>query len=252
VVERLRARAGDEVPLQAVRAHVAMVSDRYLATTSVERMAEHLTMLRRLEERPVVTELFHHPDLGSSDLVVVARDVPGLFSLIAGTLAAHRINIISAQIHTRADGIAIDTLQVSDPAGEPVTSATHWARVLDALRAVITGERSVEELLESRGRARGEAPAAAAGPPKVVIDNQLSDTATVIEVKCPDRVGLLYLITATLAGLGLDIASARIATEIDKALDTFYVSEGKGQKVETPEAIERIGVALREALARPL
>jgi [protein-PII] uridylyltransferase len=252
VVERLRARAGDEVPLQAVRAHVAMVSDRYLATTSVERMAEHLAMLRRLEERPVATELFHHPDLGSSDLVVVARDVPGLFSLIAGTLAAHRINIISAQIHTRADGIAIDTLQVSDPTGEPVTSATHWTRLLDALRAVITGERSVEELLESRRRARGEAPSAAAGPPKVVIDNQLSDTSTVIEVKCPDRVGLLYLITATLAGLGLDIASARIATEIDKALDTFYVSNDKGQKLETPEALERVGVALREALARPL
>ena len=63
-----------------------------------------------------MTELFHHPDLGSSDLVVVTRDVPGLFSLIAGTLAAHGVNIISAQIHTRGDGIAIDTFQVNDPA----------------------------------------------------------------------------------------------------------------------------------------
>ena len=61
------------------------------------------------------TELFHHPDLGSSDLVIVTRDVPGLFSLIAGSLAANGINILSAQIHTRADGIAIDTFQVNDP-----------------------------------------------------------------------------------------------------------------------------------------
>jgi [protein-PII] uridylyltransferase len=74
----------------------------------------------------------------------------------------------------------------------------------------------------------------------------------VVEVKCPDRVGLLYLITATLAALGLDIASARIATEIDKALDTFYVNNGKGQKIEAPEAIERIRAALGAALARPL
>ena len=43
---------------------------------------------QRLETTLVATELFHHPDLGSSELVVVTRDVPGLFSLIAGTLAA--------------------------------------------------------------------------------------------------------------------------------------------------------------------
>ncbi len=68
---------------------------------------------------------------------MVTRDVPGLFSLIAGTLAAHGINIMSAQIDTRADGIAIDTFQVNDPTGEAVTSAAHWRRTLDALRAVL-------------------------------------------------------------------------------------------------------------------
>jgi [protein-PII] uridylyltransferase len=249
IVERLAAQAGDEVPRQGVLAHVAMVSDRYLATTSVQRMAEHLGMLRRLEDQPVVMQLFHHRDLGTSDLVVVAHDVPGLFSLIAGTLAAHRINIASAQIHTRADGIAIDSLQVNDPVGEPMTSSAQWARLLDALRAVITGEQSVEALLAGRRRAGHDG---AAAPPKIVVDNQLSDDNTVVEVKGPDRVGFLYLITRTLASLGLDIASARVATEIDKALDTFYVHDGKGQKIEDPEAIERLRAALGEALTRPL
>lgn len=250
LVERVRERAGEEVPLQAVRAHVAMASDRYLASTPVQRMAEHLLMLRRLETAPVVTQLFHHPDLGYSDLVVVAQDVPGLFSLIAGTLAAHGNNIISAQIHTRGDGIAIDTLQVSHPAGEAVTSPAHWKRTLDALRKVLTGEESVERLLASRRETAR--PTEVAGPPKIAIDNVLSDTYTVVEVKCPDRVGLLYLITNTLASLGLDIASARIATEIDQALDTFYVHDGKGQKVEDPVAMDRIRDALRQALARPI
>jgi [protein-PII] uridylyltransferase len=249
IVERLAQRASDEVPRPAVRAHVGMVSDRYLATTTVQRMADHLAMLQRLDQERVVTQLFHHPDLGTSDLVVVARDVPGLFSLIAGTLAAHRINIMSAQIHTRADGIAIDTLQVNDPAGEPVTSAPQWARTLEALRAVLTGEERVESVLAARRRAGREV---GEGSLKIVVDNQLSDDYTVVEVKCPDRVGLLYLITAALSALGLDIASARIATEIDKALDTFYVHDDKGQKIEDPEAIERLRAALGAALARPL
>src|SRR5262249_41255301 len=100
LAERVAPLVKDDVSMQAVKGHLAMMSERYLATTSAQRMAEHLRLLRRLEESPVVTELFHHPDLGSSDLVVVTRDLPGLFALIAGTLAAHGVNITSAQIGT--------------------------------------------------------------------------------------------------------------------------------------------------------
>jgi [protein-PII] uridylyltransferase len=247
---RLGALVRDELSLQAVKAHVAMVSDRYVTGTSVPRMAEHLRMLQRLDEMPVVTELFHHPGLGSSDLVVVTRDVPGLFSLIAGTLAARNINIISAQIHTRADGVAIDTFQVNDPIGEVVTSATHWERTLEALRAVLTGEQSVETLLAQRRAAVRAAPEPT--PPKITLNNRLSDDYTVIEVKCPDRLGLLYLVTRTLSALALDIASARIATEIDQAFDTFYVNDAKGRKVDEPAAMDAVRTALEQALVQPL
>jgi [protein-PII] uridylyltransferase len=250
LAERLRQAVGGELPAQEVKAHLAMMSERYLATTGVQRMAEHLQMLHALGNRSVVTELFHHPDLGSSDLVVVTRDLPGLFSLIAGTLASQGVNIISAQIHTRGDGIAIDTFQVNDPVGDAVTSPAHWGRTLDALRMVLTGEAQVAALLEKRrlaGRAAG-----AQGPVKITLDNHLSDDYTVLEVKCPDRLGLLYLITRTLAGLGLDIATARIATEIDQAVDTFYVHDGQGRKVEDPDALGRVREALEQALVQPI
>jgi [protein-PII] uridylyltransferase len=251
LVDRLHAAVREEVSRQAVMAHLAMMSERYLATTTVHRMAEHLRMLHRLDAARLATELFHHPDLGSSDLVVVTHDLPGLFSLIAGTLAAHGVNIISAQIATRADGIAIDTFQVNDPTGEAISAPGQWARALDALRAVIAGEQSVETLL-ARRRAGGRAAVVPATPPRVSVDNSLSDEFTVVEVKCPDRLGLLYLITRTLSSLGLDIVSARIATEIDQAVDTFYVHDGRAGKVETPEARERLRDALERALVQPL
>src|SRR5882724_511749 len=50
---------------RAVTAHLAMLSDRYLATTSPQRIACHLRLVERLEEDTVATELFHHPDLDS-------------------------------------------------------------------------------------------------------------------------------------------------------------------------------------------
>jgi len=251
LAERLRLAVGEEVSAQAVKAHLAMMSERYLATTGVQRMAEHLSMLQQLNNTSVATELFHHPDLGSSDLVVVTRDLPGLFSLIAGTLASQGVNIISAQIHTRGDGIAIDTFQVNDPGGDAVTSPAYWGRTLDALRRVLTSDAQVATLLEKR-RASGRATAGAEGSVKITLDNQLSDDYTVLEVKCPDRLGLLYLVTKTLAALGLDIATARIATEIDQAVDTFYVHDGQGRKVENPDALARVREALEQALVQPI
>jgi len=251
LAERLRQAVGEEVSAQAVKAHLAMMSERYLATTGVQRMAEHLSMLRELNTTSVVTELFHHPDLGSSDLVVVTRDLPGLFSLIAGTLASQGVNIISAQIHTRGDGIVIDTFQVNEPGGDAVTSPAFWSRTLDALRMVLTGDAQVAALLEKR-RASRRAAAGAEGSVKITLDNQLSDDYTVLEVKCPDRLGLLYLVTKTLAAHGLDIATARIATEIDQAVDTFYVHDGQGRKVEDPDALGRVREALEQALVQPI
>ena len=251
VVARVWEAMQHEGSRRAVTAHLAMLSDRYLVTTSPQRIACHLRLVERLEEDTAATELFHHPDLDSSELVIATRDVPGLFSLIAGTLAAHGINVLSAQIHTRADGIAIDTFQVNDPLGEPVTEEARWRRTVEALRKVIAGEETVEALLAKRrtGRPPGEP---VAGPPKISVDNRLSDSHTVVEVKCPDRVGLLYAITRTLSALGLDIGSARIATEIDHAYDTFYVTDREGRRVEDPAAMSRFREALEEALLAPL
>ncbi len=251
VASRVWAELGGEGTREEVETHLARMSERYLSTTGAQRMAAHLRLIQRLTSEPVATELFHHRDLGFSDLVVVTRDLPGLFSLIAGTLAANGVNILSAQIHTRSDGIALDTFQVNDPVGEAITEEPRWARTLEDLRSVIQGEQTVEGLLARRPAARREA-GAAPGPAKVALDNQLSDTHTVVEVKCLDRVGLLYLITRTLSREGLDIGSARIATEIDQAFDAFYVTDRQGRRIHDPEAMDRIRVALEEALVSPL
>jgi [protein-PII] uridylyltransferase len=251
IIERVRAALGPEGSAGSAAGHLAMLSDRYLTATAPERMAAHLRLVHQLDEDPVATELFHHPDLGSSDLVIVTRDQPGLFSLIAGGLASQGVNILSAQIFTRGDGVAIDTFQVNDPFGEAVTEEARWRRVLDVLRRVLRREQTVEALLAARrtGRPLGEG---FAGPVKIAVDNHVSDTHTVIEVKCPDRVGLLYLITRTLSGLGCDIATARIATEVEQAFDTFYVTDRQGRRIEDPAAIDQIRDALEEALLKPL
>jgi [protein-PII] uridylyltransferase len=70
----------------------------------------------------------------------------------------------------------------------------------------------------------------------VRFDAETSAEHTVVEVRAEDEPGLVYTIASTLAGLGLDIAFAKIATEKSHALDVFYVTDGHGKKLSSSQA----------------
>ena len=70
--------------------------------------------------------------------------------------------------------------------------------------------------------------------PRAEIRNTLSNRFSVVEVSGLDRPGLLSEITGTLSDLSLDIASAHITTFGEKVIDTFYVTDLTGQKIENP------------------
>ncbi|TIX36577.1 MAG: ACT domain-containing protein, partial [Mesorhizobium sp.] len=61
-----------------------------------------------------------------------------------------------------------------------------------------------------------------------------SNRFSVIEVEGLDRPGLLSEITGMLSDLSLDIASAHITTFGEKVIDTFYVTDLTGQKIDSP------------------
>jgi [protein-PII] uridylyltransferase len=80
------------------------------------------------------------------------------------------------------------------------------------------------------------------------VENGASDTATVVDVRAPDRIGTLYRITRALADLGLDIRHAKVATIGHEVVDAFYVVDGQGAKV-AEDRIPTVQGALRVVLA---
>ncbi len=65
--------------------------------------------------------------------------------------------------------------------------------------------------------------------PSVRVDNDASSNATVVEVRAPDRLGVLYRITKALAELALDIRHAKVQTLGDEVVDSFYVRGADGK-----------------------
>jgi [protein-PII] uridylyltransferase len=186
------------------------------------------------------------PDLGDlGEVVFIAWNQPGLLSQIAGALAAHSIDILSAEIFSLNDSRVLDSFLVREPGGNP-PSHERLAAVVADLDRVLTGEETVPALL-----ARRRGPRDMAGPAvatKIRVDLEAARNATVLDVYTQDRIGLLHDIAAAFHRAGASILLARIATEGNRAADGFYLQDFDGQKITDPGKLAGIEEAVREAL----
>jgi [protein-PII] uridylyltransferase len=182
-----------------------------------------------------------------STVTVVAPDRTGLFSVAAGVLALSGAAVRRALAAPAAPGLAVEVFDV-----EPGSRGLPPARALEgALSDALDGRLLLASRLAQReaDARRGRRPEQARPPQvRVVVDEDASARATVVEVRAPDSPGLLYRVTAVLAAEGLDIVSARVATLGHEAVDAFYVTWG-GRRLEDGPRLRRVLAALERAAA---
>ncbi len=229
---------------------VNSLNNHYLLSYGAEQILPHLRLALNRGKKTVNMQVEHDRRLGYTELTLATVDCPGLFSYIAGVLAANSINILGAQIHTRKTGAVLDILQVTNAVGEIVDNEQKWQRVEEDLCKVIEGRVRVSDLV-----AKCQQPSFMAAnkkrpkrPNRVEFDNEVSVKYTVIDIFATDKVGLLYDITRTFNELGLYIAVSKISTKVDQIADVFYVNDIFGQKITNPEKIEEIRQTMLERL----
>jgi [protein-PII] uridylyltransferase len=233
--------------IAAFQEHVEQLPPHYLLAYEQDQVELHQSLLERLGEKNVEVEFIEHP--GHTEILVCSRDQRQLLAKICGSLAVNDINILRADVHTRDDDMVLDIFRVTDVDGSPVLPDWKKARVRERLEEVVTLRLKARELLERysvqwdrrKHKARDR-------KPEVVIENQVSDRYTVIDVSVQDEVGLLYKITHTLAELDLDIHMAIINTVARRAADSFYVVDDQGRKIVNYEVLEDVRQSLIEKL----
>jgi [protein-PII] uridylyltransferase len=203
----------------------------------------HLAVLERARSgRRLVLDAHHW------EVTIAAADRPGLFRHVAGVLALHGLDVLAARAWSSDDGWAVEHFHTEPAFGkEP-----NWPVVEADIDKALDGGVAFEARLADRARQyAGRTGVLAATPARtqVTVDTEASATATVVEVRAPDRIGTLYRITRVLADLGLDIRSAKVSTVGHEVVDAFYVVEAGGSKVIDPDRLATIDGALRAALS---
>jgi [protein-PII] uridylyltransferase len=150
-------------------------------------------------------------------VLVVAPDRPGVLSLATGVLALHRLDVRAASAFARGT-TAVDLFRVAPRFG----SLPDWTLVRDDFRHALEGSLPLEERLSAREAAYAR-PDRLVAPSTVRLVDDASETATVVEVRAPDELGVLHRITGVLAFHHLDVRSAHISTLGADVVDAFYV-----------------------------
>ena len=232
-----------------------VLPDFYFVNAPLSRMRRHLALIRELPTRPVIVD-FHRPaGANFTELTLCAHDdaQPGLLSKVAGTLAALKINVHTAWIHTLRDPhqsenerrVVLDTLILSEPyfgRNRPLFAKTQ-NRVSETLTEVLSGQ-SVQKLM-ARALRRPHGTLCVSD----LSATPTSDGLTLIKLRATDDNGVLYRITRALAVLDLDVAHAQINTFESEIDDVFFVRNLQGEalsEVETAHVLERLVDVLRD------
>jgi len=236
---------------KAIKSHLRAMGTRYLLSHRSGEITKHLKVQFTRKSEPIALEIEHRHEEEYTQVIISTLDIPGLFSKIAGVMAANLINILGAQIYTHNNGEALDLLQVRSSAGKVIDDERKWKKVRADLAAVIEGRKRVGDLvLKSRPPSFMTEKAKPTYPSRVEVDNEVSDEYSVVDIYTDDKVGLLYQITNAIKKLGLFIGVSKISTKVDQVADTFYLQDIFGQKVTQPDKIEELKRTILEAVEK--
>ncbi len=209
----------------------------------------NVVRLAKLNAESLYIDIRVDEEFEFSEITIYTPDHPGLFSQIAGAVALLGATIMDAKIVTMSDGMVIDSFSILDVNNQAYNQPRKLERLRVCISESLSGKvylkRELAKLSKNRMIRKEEVFSVA---PRIIFDNKASATDTVIEVNGRDRVGFLYDVTSAINSLGLKISSAHITTYGEHVVDTFYVKDIFGLKIDHEAKIDHIRAELTKAV----
>jgi [protein-PII] uridylyltransferase len=230
--------------------HLGRMPSTYLLRSNAETLHHHLRLLRRYTgESPIVG--CRQTLSNILEVVAIQPSRIGNFMRTVRPLSSLGLSISEARIFVRDDAVTFTTLMVLYQEGIEFEEGI-IQRITE--RASESLQDRWDDNWDPRPRGRGGSRTTSTIPgrsritPSVEVQNQASSRYTVIEVRCADSIGVLVQIASVFAKYGLDIGYARIHTEGQRVIDTFFVLDANRRKFEEPQKINWLKNSLIKAL----
>ena len=223
----------------------------YLYHAKPAQIVEELVRVHRLPSGSADAWGRYLPERKVVEYTIGAHEVStrGIFHRLTGALTSSGLEILSAEIHTLADGLVLDRFCVRDDdfSGEPPPERFEavCARLVNALQSPTDDPPTFRRTWANPA---STATPSDKQPTRILFDNELSQNSTVIRIFTHDYRGLLYAISKALWEADLSVSVARIGTYLDQVVDVFYVTDIQGRKIVASDHLSTIGQSLSDAI----
>lgn len=216
----------------------------------LETVHGFLEILMASKTPPTMPFVNYRQEPGSqrTRVMLCTWDRQGLLAKSAASFSAVKLNILRADVFTRADNVVLDLFQVANSESAEAITATQMQNMSSLLDGALSEPpRFASVWACSRHKYLAEPDPA---PPRIEIDNETSPNTTIVRVEAYDRLGLLYDILQTINDSGYNVTQALIQTEDVMARDTIHIKDAQCKKVTASEQLATLRHHLETALIR--
>ena len=210
-------------------------SDDYFLRYSAEEIAWHTMAIASSREADLPLVLLRPQNhRGSAEVFIYTKDEGAIFSICTATLDQLGLTILDAKIMTTNDNYVLNSFQVLEQSGEPISELFRASHVCTALRNnLIHGEAKghVNIHRQSKSRQALHFPI----PTSIKFLPDPLNRHTIIELITTDHAGLLSKIGRAFIQQNVNLQSAKITTIGCRAEDMFYITDQQLQPINDQE-----------------
>ncbi|PLX69171.1 MAG: [protein-PII] uridylyltransferase [Denitrovibrio sp.] len=208
------------------------IDDEYIYSTKAVHIIRYLQMAQNVnDENDIFVELDIREGLNAIEVIVCAKDRPRLLGRICGALTSLSYNIKWAKIYTLENNITIDNIIIDNPFSGKKMPDVKQEALKNRIIETVKDTKDIQKQIQQSESTIKSPTQVFAKKDKIVFDNEVSTQYTVIDIYAKDRIGLLYDILCTFSKLDLNVARAKISTDIDRVVDSFYLLDKDGNKI---------------------
>ena len=230
---------------------IARLPDEFFREQSGIELNETFALYTQSRQGEMAVAVHQRQHGETTALQICALDRPGLFAVLCGALAATNLNILNVQLFTTDDGIAVDSFEVEGK----ISSAKRFTAKLEKITRNCFQGREIDfapitRSLKTSSLSRRRVPTI---EPNVAISNRKHPKLSILELTTRDRKGLLFEVARSLFEHEVNIHFARIHTEGQRVIDTFFISELNGstaQKILNRSKLTKLRQALNTIVSK--
>lgn len=205
----------------------------YLHYNTPRRVFQHFSLLYEWKNSKLPFRIIAEREPAFVTLSIFANADKQMLLYLSGTISSLGLSLVGLRLFRTEENQLILQAQVTDEYGSGEIAEQQIADIESTLADCIEGKINIEDLASTTNIWK-TLPQIPDGMVEELVKfaNDLSETYSVLEVRVPDSIGLVYRILKTLLDFELEVIFVRISTSADFAYDSFHIQTKNGKKIE--------------------